>query len=508
MAILQDSSIRPSTKAHVAFAAEHSLALPQPLLLFLLVQALAWTLVPAFSTTAPDSNTAEIAMWGREWFWVNYKHPALPSWSLDFAYSIFGTHLWVSYFVSQAYVCGTILIVFLLGRDLLGDDRGLAGALLLSGVSFFTLLATKFSHNVAQMPFWAGICFGLWRATETNKLLWWIFTAVMAALGIYAKFSTAMLIAFAGLWILCDPLARARLRSIKPYLALALFLASLAPLVQGLIEIDFLPIKWIEKESEGQGVPMLSFLFGQLKAVIGLLALPFLCGMISPRLRLGDAIQVQLTSTDRRRLLYLLWFGLGPLALTLMMSLFSPMRIAWTMPMFNLLGLVIVALVVPNISPLPGIRRLGLLAMVMSLGCACAFDIIHLYNRYHGTIPLATSRPMEEISERFDAIWATQIGRPLKIVGGEVGPATLAGLLSPSKPALFSEMDERLSPSMTQARVLRDGVLVLWNDAHNQWRPSADLLASHVHGVEAFQWSKNQNVPLLKIGYLIIPPGA
>src|SRR5882724_11521719 len=95
------------------------------LALFLIVQAVAWAGIPAVMLSAPHANTVELALWGRDWFVVNYKHPALPAWLLAVGYDLFGTHLWVSLVLSEFCIGTAYLFVFLLGRDLIGARAAL-----------------------------------------------------------------------------------------------------------------------------------------------------------------------------------------------------------------------------------------------------------------------------------------------------------------------------------------------------------------------------------------------
>src|SRR6185369_2408812 len=117
---------------------------------FLAVQAVAWVIVPAMVWSAPHSNTLELALWSRDWFIVNYKHPALPAWLLAVGYALFGVHLWVSFALAELCIALAYVFVFLLGRDLLGTGAALFGTLLLPVVAHFTLDVLRYNHNVVQ----------------------------------------------------------------------------------------------------------------------------------------------------------------------------------------------------------------------------------------------------------------------------------------------------------------------------------------------------------------------
>ncbi len=513
------SSPGASFRAH---RSAHMLGLPLALWFFLLVQAVAWVVTPALLNSAPVLNTAEIGMWGHEWFWVNYKHPALPSWSMALAYGVFGVRDWVPFFVSQVFICATYVFVFLLGRDLLGERRALAGTLLLAGLTFFTLAGLKFNHNIAQFPFWAAFAFGLWRASETNKLSWWAFAAAIAALGLYAKFSSAIPIAFGCAWIVGDPRTRAHLRSAAPFLALALFLLMMAPLAYELVRINFLPFKWVSDESEGKGLSTVQFMLGQLPVIAGFVLLAVASGFLRRRKAIApgaidqgaidqddtaqDAASGEAVPGDRRRLMYLLVMGAGPLVLIELMSVFAKLRVDWLMPAFNFSGMLLVAACPRAAVTRRRLQRLTLMAMTVSVAVAAGYGGWTLYGLYHHKKPTVGLYPMAVISDRFQALWQTKTDHPLRIVGGDHLAASLVGLPAPEAPLLFAHLDPIMSsPTLTPARVAHDGVLVLWR-TDTGWQPTPEMLAGHDHGTESFSWSPNPDAHPIEIGWFIIPP--
>src|SRR5262249_35309892 len=116
--------------------------------LFLFFQSTAWIILPAIVLSSPKSNTVELALWARDWFIVNYKHPGLPAWLLASGYSLFGTHLWVSLLASQLCIGAAYAFVFLLGRDLMDARAALLGTLILPAVTYFTVGTLKYNHNM------------------------------------------------------------------------------------------------------------------------------------------------------------------------------------------------------------------------------------------------------------------------------------------------------------------------------------------------------------------------
>jgi len=139
------------------------------------LQVLAWTITPALTNAAPPLDVVESYMWGREWVLATYKHPALPSWVLEASRVLSGGAIgWPVYLASQLSIAMTFALVFVFGRDVMGSRRAAAGRLLLAVLPAYTWLSPEFNHNIALLPFWAGIVLALWRAIERSSTGWWI----------------------------------------------------------------------------------------------------------------------------------------------------------------------------------------------------------------------------------------------------------------------------------------------------------------------------------------------
>ncbi len=473
--------------------------------LFLTVQAAAWIVAPAVVFSAPQSNTIELALWVRDWFVVNYKHPALPAWLLGFGYALFGIHLWVSLLLAQLCIGAAYVFVFLLGRDLMGGRAALFGTLLLPVVSHFTIDALRYNHNVVQLPLWIAFCFGLWRAARSERLPWWIFTAAIAALGLYAKFTMALVIAFGALWILLDAEARQRLRGRALFIGLLVCLALLLPLAIALGQTEFNSLTWVSQESAKRGISGASFI-GDIGRTVLVMAAALLAGALANRLPPAAAVAPS-AAIEARAFRFLLVMGAGPLLLTLAVALAKPSRLEWAAPMFSLIGLLLVAAVIrlrPSAARWTEAHlRHGVLALVASLTVLGG-------QAARGVEDRASSHahkqnwPLAEMSARFDQVWQQATGRPLRIVAGDSWTAGAVGLMSAGHPSLFTDLDPARAPAITPARLAGDGLLLLWT-AHSSWTPDPALVAEFPHGSQDFALG-TAGAPLT-VDYMIVAPG-
>jgi 4-amino-4-deoxy-L-arabinose transferase-like glycosyltransferase len=479
--------------------------------LCLVLNIVAWTAVPAQIFPAPHPNALELALWGREWYVVNYEHPALAAWLLGLAYSVTGIHLWVPFFVAELCIAGAYVFVYLLGRDLLGARWGMFGTLLLPVVSHYTLDALRLNQNVVQLPFWVAFCFGLWRASRSDRPHWWVFAAAMAALGVYAKLSMAMVVAFGALWLLIDPEARGRLRGRAPYFGLLVFVVLLIPLVAALVESRFLAITWIGQESGARGTSGPHFLRSVSRTLL-YMALAAGGGMLATRI--GSRRDASRPSSpppiEPRAFSYLLFMGAGPLLLTMTIAVVKPIRLEWASPMYSMIGLVLVALVIRFLPRQAGWARAGgrhvVLWLIGSLAILAAYVAGDLRDRGQGRIT-KEDWPAVEIAARFDTIWRDHTGgAPLRIFGGDTWTAGIAALFSADRPSFFSQLNPEMSLGITPERVQQQGMLVLWSPG-STWQIDPALVARYPHGTEAFAVPDAPKVAPITIYYVVVAPG-
>jgi 4-amino-4-deoxy-L-arabinose transferase-like glycosyltransferase len=474
------------------------------LALFLTVQGFAWTIFPAAIWTAPHSSTVELALWARDWFIVNYKHPALPSWLLAGAYDAFGNHLWVPFLVAQICIAATYLFVYLLGCALLGRRAALLGTLLLPAVSVLTVGTLKYNHNIAQLPLWAAFVYGLWRASVSDRLSWWIFTAIAAALGLYAKYTMGLVIAFGALWAMVDAHARARFGSRTIYIGSLVFVLLLMPLAVALGATDFGSVEWVSEESASRGISGLHFL-RDVAETVAVMGAGMIAGAALSRLLRSDGPD-STPVLERRGLVFLIVMGGGPLLLTLVLALLKPSRLEWTAPMYSFLGLLWVAAAVRLRPAEARFMRAGLPHTLLALAASLSILATHATA---GIDDYASGRinkdlwPTAEIGLRFDRLWTAQTGQPLHIVAGDSWLAGIVGLMSTGHPSLFTNFDLARSPAISEARLKSEGALVVWAEGAS-WAPDALMIARFPHGTESFAVGPKQAV--VSVNYLLIAP--
>jgi 4-amino-4-deoxy-L-arabinose transferase-like glycosyltransferase len=450
-------------------------------------------------------------MWGREWVIATYKHPALPSWVLEASRIVTGAVGWPAYLASQLCVATTFVLVFLLGRDLMGAEPAAAGTLSLVSVGYYVWSTPEFNHNVAQLPFWAGLPLALWRAVDRRSLAYWLLAGACAAGGLYAKFSMAVLLLAAAGWLLYDRRARRALSTPDPWIGLVLFLAVIAPLVSWLVAHDFLPLHYAasrgaQHPEDGIG----KFLLNVLLNLSGTLIVLAIAGLIGPwsRAAAGAKSPRPSSSVDPRALKFLLVLTVAPLVLAISgaVVLGSNLRGAWGSPMFNFVGMLAVALTLDRFRP-KALKLIALTAAVLLLVVPVGYALVALLWFPMTDKPLRVNWPQAELAERMTSIWESETHRPLRIVSGDNWIAGLVGLTANGKPSIFTEGNRILSPWITLKRLEDEGMLIVW-DAQSNRIPDRlrALVASQPARRERFKWPLSAGRSDLVIGYAIIEP--
>ena len=487
---------------------------PQLIVLFAAAQIVLWTLAPALTHRAPPIDVAEGYMWGREWVIATYKHPALPSWCLEGSRLLTGTTGWPAYLTSQLFIATTFGLVFMLGCDMMGQERAAAGTLLLAGVTYYMWPTPEFNHNIASTPFWAGVVLMLWRAVERGGMVWWGLLGLFAAGAFYAKLSAVFLLVPVAAWILWDDRARARLPSPGPWLGLVLFAMLLAPLVVWLARHDLTPLRYAARRSLGLPVYQLPlFLLDTVANVAGIVVMLVFAKVLGPwskaSLEQGtrQATEGEISLRAKR---FLLVFTLGPLALAVLAALLSHagLKTAWGSSMFNTAGLLAMVLTAERYST-TALRRIALGAAVLVTVVPLGYAVLVTFDAHRSSgASLRVNWPQSAIAERLGAVWARDTGQPLRIVAGSPWLAGLVGLSHKDAPSILTNGDLTLSPWISKSRIDREGLLAVWDAGNNVIPPALlPLIETARSGEEKFSFGGDGEHGVL-IGYAVVAPKA
>jgi 4-amino-4-deoxy-L-arabinose transferase-like glycosyltransferase len=483
-----------------------------------LAQLVIWSLAPILTHHAPPHDVLEGYMWGREWLLGTHKHPPLPGWLLEQARLLTGSVTWPAYVLSQICVVIAFACVFRLGCDLMEGARALAGTLLLTGIYFFSWPTPELNHNLVQLPLWSAMLLCLWRAPQATSgkvaAFWWIAGALCAAGLTYSKYSAALLIVTAAIWLFADPVSRrAMLSTPWPWVALAVFLAVAGPGLVWLSQNYEGPLDYASGRSHsGSAVGGPSFVALQLACHGAMLIMMLIAGLVGWRLDPKD-LPLASAPISRRGWMFLLWFGTAPLVMILIgATTYSVgLRGAWGGPLWVLSGLVAVALTSDRFEHGKLVRLATTVAVVMPL-VALVYVAMIIVGPSLNRRPSPVNWPQAEIAARMQAHWRKATELPLRIVIGDSEPAGLVALTGPAKPSLVIDGDLEITPWVTPQRIAEQGALVVWRQQPGTDQPKlADVgkfITGLTVGTETFKWPRRTKSEPLQLGYAIILPKA
>ena len=430
----------------------------------LLVMATLWTIVPVLVHTAPPLDLVESAMWGRQWVVGTYKHPAMPAWFIEIGRHLNGGAIgWPAYLASQLFNLATLALTYGFARDVAGARVATAAVLPLLGVEYFSWRSTEFNHTIAQMPFWVGSVWCAWRAIERDSIVWWLALGVMAALGLYAKLSNAMLLLVIAGWILATHQGRRTLATPGPWLAAVVFAVLCIPLVRWLVDSDMQPMAYANARGRDQSLAA-ALLFPVNTALQAApIALVLALAGVFRRRGSVDAASEQMRPAATR---FLLVMAVGPPLLSIAMALGtgSGLRASWLAPALPLLTVLLVSHFTDRLTGdvIARIGRIGLvLAAAIPIGYALAVPFV---NRMSSAPPLRVNWPQAEIARTLSAAWTAETHKPLRIVAGSSWMAGLVGIDHPDRPSILTEGLFAFSPWITLEQLSRDGALLVWTD--------------------------------------------
>ena len=487
---------------------------------FALAQLVAWTVVPALVQPNLPLDVIEGLAWGHEWQLGYAKHPPLQAWLLEATAWLLGARDWPVYLLAQLAVVASFAAVWALSRELVGRTGAALSVLALAGIYYFSLPTPEFNPNVVQMPIWAALCLVFYQCLTRPGWRWWLLLGGLAALGLYAKYFTGVLLAVLALFMLIEPRARALLARPGPYLALAVMGLLVTPHLWWLVSQDFTPFGYATARGAADAglvdhvLYPLKFAATQLADHGGLIALVLLgrWGLW----RAGDlSTLARPTGEDGFRRRFIATIALGPLALSMLISGLWGLKFQsmWGAPMFCFSGLAVVAFLRPVLAP-ARLRQLAVLWCALFLGGLVFFAAAKTLGPALRGEASKHHYPGQASAAYFTDLWRQRFGQPLAIVVGDAWIGGNIAFYAADRPRLFIEGDRKRGFWITPDALAQTGALVVWRaDRHGATPPPALVgqLALERLGpgtITQFAWQTGPEIAPIRLGWAVLAPAA
>ncbi|HSM95491.1 MAG TPA: glycosyltransferase family 39 protein [Rhizomicrobium sp.] len=474
--------------------------------IFAVCQIVLWTALPLLlSKSMPLDVVSDMLPWGHEWQWGYYKHPPLPAWLAEAAFSAAGgTGV---YLLSQVFIALTLLVVFRLGCRMLAPKYAAAGTLLVAGIYYFSVPTPEFNNNVAQMPFWAGAAYALYCALNDGRLRYWIALGLALGLGLLCKYSTVMLVAAMLAYALSASPQRQAWKTAGPYATALVAALVFLPNFIWLIEHRFIALDYAQSRAGivggllGSLAPSANFVLAQAIDHAPALAIAAASGV------LGRGFGKNLTLKQREDFRFLLFIGIGPAVFSIAASLFFGLglRTMWGAPMWNLSGLILM-LGAASYERQIALKRLHKFAGLAFLCGLCAYALaVKVVPDLRGQ-PSRLSWPASRIARTFAKSYAQRTGDRIRIVGGDEWLAGLIAMRLPVQPSVFSQNSFAAAPWITPERLAREGMLVVWRNSEKKNASAPRIAGLEYAGSYRFVWPRGVRALPLIVEWGIVPP--
>lgn len=472
---------------------------------FIAIHLFLWTVVPFWVRYNLPMDSIEGSLWGHQLEWGYDKNPFLNAWLTTLATYLDGHSGLIIYFFSQLSVVIAFFAVYQLAKCMLTPVYAILSVMILEGIQYYNLHAIDFNDNTLELSLWALTIYFFYKALRSPSYFAWIFTGIFAALGMMAKYYTAVLLSSMALFLWVDAHHRQQLKTLAPYVGLIFFLVIITPHFIWLFFNDFITIKYVFERTASTPhwinhfVFPLQFTLEQLQALSPTLAMMFLLCIFKPAKK-----RFTVMAFDKAFLWYV---GVGPFLLTLLLSFLFNWHLhgAWGMPLFSLWGIMLFSLLKPVISPVKFYRfYIGILVLMIALTCGYSYSLID------SDTPSSANYPGQEIANVITHKWQQQFNTPLAFVAGSRWVSGNVEFYSPDHPAVFIAWNKKLSPWIDINELKQKGGVFVWEVSKNEKLPQTirDLFPELQQPmILEFPWHRNNHhLSAIKIGIAILPP--
>lgn len=300
--------------------------------LFLIIGALVWSLVPLLRHSLP-LDTQEALVWGKYCLWGTTKHPPLSGWLAWGFYTLFGRTDMALYLLSQICVLIGLCGIYRLACQFLKPMTALLATFFQLGIIFYHFSTVEFNVNVVSLALWPWTAFFFWRAYRQDKMSDWLMFGVLMAANILNKYVGSVLGIALLVFVMGCPSARRICLNPKAWLGGSVCILCLVPHLMWLYDTQFEMLNYISSRNGS----------GKMKSVFRHLFYPakFLLAQVLFALPAGITYWLFVRRLPKRKSenkrdeqLFLLCLGIVPTLFWVISSLVSgtPLKDMWNFP--------------------------------------------------------------------------------------------------------------------------------------------------------------------------------
>lgn len=302
-------------------------------------------------------------------------HPPMVAWLIWIGTAIFGDNEFGVRIMASLCWIVTACFTFRLTLRLFDRTAAIVSLLLLSALPFFFATGLVMTPDAPLTAAWAGTLLFLYQALVDDKKRGWYGAAACIGVGMLSKYTIALLVPAALVFMLTDPKARAWFKRPHPYLAAGLALSISSPVIYWNIEHDLASFAFQSTDrltgDTRFNLPVLLINAAGLLTPTGLAAA---VGVLFYRIWNPDLAQ---TGESRRAVAFTVSFLLVPLGIFVVASFLGDTKLNWTGPLW-LMAIPSIAAAIVKLAEqrTPFARMLGRAAVVTIVLCLLVFGTV------------------------------------------------------------------------------------------------------------------------------------
>jgi 4-amino-4-deoxy-L-arabinose transferase-like glycosyltransferase len=427
--------------------------------LALLVYVVLWTAYGVIAKGSQDVHIdmSEQFMLARELALGYSKHPPLTMLIVRLWFGVFPTTDWAYYLLAATNAALALWIAWRLYAQFLDGEKRVLGLALLTLVPFFNFHALKFNPNTVLMPLWAATTPFFLRSFETRRLLDAALAGCFAALAMYGKYWSVVLLVGLALAALVDPRRANYFRSPAPWITVVCGGLLMAPHLIWLLDNHFAPFSYaLLVHGEAGLTSSLTGVVGYLAGSIAYALIPILIVLVFARPNL-KALRDMLWPLDLHRRLAVAAFW-ATLLIPVLVALVGGVRLTslWSMSAWTLLPVMLLSSPQVTIARKEAARIVAAAAMFPLLMLAAAPAIGFAVHRTGS----AADGHASVLAETVDQFWREATETPLKVFGSTDTFTYGVAFYLRAHPAVVHLLERPATPE-EEALVARDGVALL-----------------------------------------------
>ncbi|OAI48591.1 hypothetical protein AYO45_04610 [Gammaproteobacteria bacterium SCGC AG-212-F23] len=451
-------------------------------------------------------DALEGTIWGRSLAWGYDKNPFLNGWLTEIAVWLGGHSDWVIYLFSQLSVGICFFCVWQLGKRIVPPLYALLAVLLLEGVQYYNIHSIDFNDNTLELGLWSLTILYFYLALRIGKTRQWLFTGIFASLSMMTKYYSIVLLLPMLVFLIIHQRKSFLQKSF--YWGLGIFILMMIPHIIWLFCHDFITLNYAVNRVAADAT-----WWNHIRFPLGFTYQQFVA--FAPALVLFSALLIGnrpcfirpkplVNSFDK---LFLLYVGLGPFFLTLLLSFITGMRLraGWGQPLLSLWSLLLLIWLMPTITAPRFYRFILVYVVVFSLA---VFGYCNALIK--AELPSSANFPGKNIASDLTTSWHEKFHAPLAFVAG---PRWLAGNIafySKDKPKVFIDWNKKVSPWIDEAALKNKGAIFVWDLTEDGQTSRKEVVKRFPQLLQSenlhFAWMRNKNMKPFKVIVAFLPP--